>query len=224
MNGTQLLEAIYITYRGKGASRVPAWGTEKANTAISIANRKQQEWARDAYHRWNSLFAINTIGTINLAVDTYTLPAGFMGNSDFAKIIKADGSKTEYPVVLPHQRDQFDQALYVLGNTQIAFAQRIDAGLSGATLRLAGYYLPASIVLATDLVKVDDPNWLVYATAAELARNDPARDDQVGNLAGQANDLYNKMIINNSFSGFLQPNKIETNMPHIGTSLDDDWI
>lgn len=222
MTGQELLTQAYIAYRGKGASRVPAWGTEKANTAISIANRKQQEWARDSFHRWNSLFSIKTVGTINTSNDTYPLPTGFMGNSDFAKVIKTDNSIVEYPVVLPQQRDQFDQALYVLG-TNIVFAQSIDAGLTGGTLKLAAYYIPDDIVNDTDTVAVDDPNWLVYIVAAELARNDPARDDQVGNLVAQANDLYQKMIVNNALSGYLQPNRIETNVPTIGSALDENW-
>jgi len=222
MTGQELLIQAYIAYRGKGQSRVPAWGTEKANTAISIANRKQQEWARESFHRWNSLFSIKTVGTIDTAQDTYALPAGFMGNSDFAKVTKTDGSKIEYPVVLPQQRDQFDQALYILGSN-IVFAQDIDTGIDGGTLKLAAYYMPEDIVEATDPVAVDDPNWLVYALAAELARNDPARDDQVGNLVAQANDLYQKMIVNNAFSGYLQPNRIETNMPTIGSNLDENW-
>ena len=57
-------------------------------------------------------------------------------------------------------------------------------------LKVAGYYIPNDLVSATDEVPVDNPDWLVYAVAAELARNDAAKDDQFSNLMGMANELY----------------------------------
>lgn len=226
MEAQELLNQIYYAYRGKGVSKVPAWGTEKANLAIAIANRKMKEWARDPYHRWASLFEVRDLADpIDPAQFSYDLDTDLIANSDYVFIVKTDDTRLEYPVVTPNKRNGNGQCFYIAGRNpkQLVWAtETIDAGLDGATISLAGYYLPADLELVDDLVSVDDPNWLVYITAAELARNDPAKDDQFGNLVGQANDLYQKMVAANSFSGYLQPNAIEYSMPDIGGD-GDGW-
>ena len=55
MIASELLTQIYYAYRGKGATKVPVWGSEKANAAIAIANGKKDEWAKDTKQMWNSL-------------------------------------------------------------------------------------------------------------------------------------------------------------------------
>lgn len=227
MQGQELLNQIYYAYRGKGASRVPVWGSEKAATAIAIANRKQKEWARDAYHRWSSLFDVRNVGTVNTSTFAYNMTTDLLTNSDYVYVDRIGGSRSEYPVVLPHQRDRYPQGFYVSGRNPKVLnwnGTNIDSGLNGGTLRLAGYFLPEDIVDPTDYVSVDDPNWLVYATAAELARNDPAKDDQYANLQGMANDLYTNMKVADSFTGYEQPNVIGSNMPRLGDSATEDWM
>ena len=60
MIASELITQIYYAYRGKGASKVPAWGSEKSDTALAIANRKKNEWARDSKYYWSSLFSYTT--------------------------------------------------------------------------------------------------------------------------------------------------------------------
>ena len=124
----------------------------------------------------------------------------------------------------PQARDTGD--VYISGRNPrlVTFYNDIESTsqLVGGTLKIAGYYLPDELVNQTDLVSVDDANWLVYATAAELARNDPAKDDQFGNLVGMANDLYRKMIAANRNLGFLQGSTIPTNMPLLG-GQSEEW-
>lgn len=226
MQGQELLNQIYYSYRGKGQSRVPVWGSEKANTAIAIANRKQKEWARDPYHRWGSLFEVRSVGTIDTSTFEYDMDTDLIDNSDYIFINRVDGSRSEYPVVMPEKRELYPQGFYLSGRNPKKLnwcGTTIDTALDNGTIKLAGYYLPTDIALVDDYVSVDDPNWLVYATAAELARNDPAKDDEYGNLQGMANDLYTKMIVADSFTGYLQPNAIEYNMPPIGGMGGDDW-
>ena len=225
MEAQELLNQIYYAYRGKGVSKVPAWGTEKANLAIAIANRKTKEWARDPYHRWASLFEVRDVGTIDTNTFSYDMENDLIANSDYVFLEKTDGSRAEYPVVMPNKRNTSGQSFYLSGRNPKKLTwstTTIDSGLEAATISLAGYYMPPELTLADDMVSVDDPNWLVYVTASELARNDTAKDDQFGNLVGQANDLYQKMVAANSFSGYLQPNAIEYSMPDIGGD-GDGW-
>lgn len=224
MTGQQLLDNVYTVYRGKIASRTPAWGSDKANVMLNIANRKIQEWATDPRNKWNSLFEIRSVDTIAVATPTYNLDADFFQPSDFAKVVKTDDSEVEYPIIKAQQRNVLDgQSLYVSGLNPktITFSQTIESGLNGGELFVAGYFIPASMTLAADIVPVDDPNWLVYIVASELARNDPAKDDQFPTLAGMANDLYRKMSDANNDTGFLQMNTVVNNMPQISSDTED---
>ena len=73
MIALDLINDIYTAYRGKIASRTPALGSDKANVALAIANRKIIEWATDPRNKWNSLFdtvAPNEPGTVATTATT----------------------------------------------------------------------------------------------------------------------------------------------------------
>ena len=290
---SELITDIYYAYRGKGASKVPTVGSEKYNTALAIANRKKNEWARDSNQTWVSMFrsdltavdqpgtvattattalvgtgtyftdfavgdtitvsgeTVRTIATItddtNLTVTAafsntasgktfkrrpiiaagvqeYALHRNFFVPSDTATVTTSIQDMT-LGFAKPQERVYTD--LYISGRSpkMLTFYNDIESGsqLVGGTLKVPGYYLPDDMVNATDEVPVDDPTWLVYATAAELARNDAAKDDQFANLVGMANELYRKMIDANNAIGFLQGGRVVNNMPVIGSTFDDDW-
>ncbi len=227
MTAAQLLNSIYEAYRGKVASRTPAWGSDKGNLAISIANRKQREWCTDPRNKWNSLFEIRALSPVldvtTTPTYTYNLAADFYQPSDFVKIVKNDSSIVVYPIVKAQQRNVELQSLYIHGSNpkKITFSQIVDKGLEGATMYVPGYYLLADLANSTDPVLVDDPNWLVYATAAELARNDPAKEDNYPNLIGMANELYARMSNANNDAGFGQPNAVVNFMPNVGDAVED---
>lgn len=67
MTGQELLNAVYTAYRGKGQSKTPLWGSEKANIVVAIYNRKKNEWATDTDQTWVSNFSMtapNEPGTV----------------------------------------------------------------------------------------------------------------------------------------------------------------
>lgn len=292
MDAEQLITEIYYAYRGKGASKVPPFGTEKANTALAIANRKKNEWAKDPNQRWASNFrsditAVNQPGTVATAgtttltgtgtyftdfavgdtitvsgetvrtiatitsdtsltvtvafsntasgktfkrrpivaegVQEYALHRNFFVPSD-SVIVRTTSNDIPFKFVSPEQRDL--SKVYISGRNpkMLTFYSDIESGsqLIGAQLLVSGYYIPDDMVASTDLVPVDDPVWLVYATAAELARNDAAKDSEFPNLLGMANERYRLMIAANNEIGFQQGNSfIPTNAPLINTG--DDW-
>lgn len=292
MNTGQLINAIYTAYRGKAQSRTPAFGSDKANIALDIINRKKNEWAMDSNQAWVSNFrsdltaenqtgtastsattaltgtgtyftdfavgdtltvsgeTVRTIATITsdtaltvtvafsntasaktfkhrsiikTGVQEYSVHRNFYVPSDTVTVTTSTQDVT-YGYIKPEARITGD--VYISGRfpKKLTFYNDIIATsqIVGGTLKVPGYYIPDDMVLSTDLVPVDDPTWLIYAVASELARNDPAKDSDFANLAGMANEIYRKMINANMQIGFLQGNRIPNNIPQI-SPFTDDW-
>lgn len=219
MTLTQLVSDSYLCYRGK-LSSTPAAGAEKYNRIVAIANRKQREWAEDSNIDWPSRYEIRTIGTLSSGTQAYDLDDDILRPSDYVQLIKGT-SKQLIGIVKPQQQNLYTRACYVTGFNpkQLTFIQTIDASNAGSTIKLACFTMPTDMASATSLVAVENPQWLVYAVAAELARNDYAKEQQYSNLIGQANDLYQKMIDDAQVNSFAQPNGVVNNMPQV-SSLD----
>jgi len=290
MTGQELLDAVYTVYRGKGQSKTPLWGSEKANIVISIYNRKKNEWASDSDQTWASTFSMTspnepgtvaTTGTTTLTgtgtyftdyqigdkitvygetertidsissdtsltvsvafsntassltfthsiivktgIQSYKLHRGFMTPSDMVQVTTSLQTY-QYGLCTPQERTaatylaSVNPRILTFVNTITATDQAV-----GGVLSIPAYYKPADIVNATDLVAVDNPEWAVYVVASELARNDPAKEDQFGTLLGMANDLYIKMVSANFNIGFLQGGTVTNAMPQISPDLEIDW-
>jgi len=161
---------------------------------------------------------------IATSVLEYSLHRNFYVPSDTVTVTTSTQDVT-FNFAKPEARDTAD--VYISGRNPklLTFYNDIESTsqIVGGTLKVPGYFVPSDLVSATDLVAVDDPEWLVYATASELARNDAAKDDQFATLLGMANDLYRKMINANNAIGFLQGGTVPNNMPQISPSLDVDW-
>lgn len=159
---------------------------------------------------------------IATGVQEYSLHRNFFVPSD-SVVVTTSTQDVTFKLAKPQMRDTAD--VYISGNNPkvITFYNDIESTnqIVGGTLKIPGYYIPDSMVASTDMVKVDDPEWLVYATAAELARNDAAKQDQFPNLLGMANDLYGKMISANNNIGFGQGGKVPNHMPQINNNFED---
>ncbi len=220
MKLSQLVIDSYVAYKGKVAS-APASGTEKYNRIVNIANRKQREWAQDSAIDWPSRYEIRTVGTLATNTQTYDLDDDIMRASDFVQLISATNQKQYIGIVKPQQQMRYIKGAYITGFNpkQLTFIQTIDSNYAGYSIKLPCFTMPTDMTIATSTVAIDDPQWLVYAVAAELARNDNAKEEQYGNLIGQANDLYQKMLNDAQVNSFSQPNGVVNNMPQ-NNSLD----
>ncbi len=220
MRLSQLVTDAFLAYKGKVAS-APAAGTEKYNRIVNIANRKQREWAQDSNIDWRSRYEIRTIGTLASGTQAYDLDDDIMRPSDYVQLITATGQKQYIGIIRPQQSSRYTRGAYITGFNpkQITFIQTIDSSSAGQTIKLPCFTMPVDMTVVTSYVAVDNPQWLVYAVAAELARNDNAKEDQYANLIGQANDLYVKMINDAQTNSFSQPNGVVNNMPQ-SNSLD----
>jgi hypothetical protein len=195
-----------INYAHKGNNKVLAEGSDKWNRTVSILNRKRREWARDATTQWNSLFEVRTVGTFSTD-QTVELDDDIHKLSDFI-YLESGADWRRFDVVTPQRRREYSQAVYVSGNPKVlTFIDPIAATDSwlGSSIQVPCYFVPEDVTTGTDDVFIDSTEWLIYATAAELARNDPAKDDQFGNLIGMANDLYQAMKDNNNIPPYGQP-------------------
>lgn len=84
-----------------------------------------------------------------------------------------------------------------LNPKQITFYEDIDTAIVGGTLQVPGYFVPNNLTSDSDVIPVDDPYWLVYAVASELAFNDLTYADKADSLNTKANNLYIQMASNN---------------------------
>jgi len=158
---------------------------------------------------------------IMTSAKTYSLNRKLYTPSDQVKITTSINS-TDFSITSPNSRSTSDTYISGRNPKVITFYNDINTQLIGGVLTIPGYYLPDDMVLETDEVPVDDPNWLVYATAAELCRNDPAKEDQFANLIGMANELYRKMVSANNDNGYLT-SVVPTNIRQISPSFEEDW-
>lgn len=291
LTAEQLIQRAYTAFRGKVASKTPAFGSDKANIVLEDANRFVEQWARDADQVWASLYksglsAINQPGTVAVAGTTALTGTGtyftdfnvgdtiLVGGetvrtidtitSDTALTVSVAFSTTASDLNFSHQtiiatgvqeyslhRNFFIPSKTVIVTTtqDICFSadmpQNVGVGMVyysgnnpkkvtfydtiastsqivGGTLKIPGIYLPDPLVLSTDIVAVDDPEWLVLIVASELARNDAAKSDQFPNLVAMANERYTKMISANGSIGFGQGGAVPNLMPQIGDRVQED--
>lgn len=241
-NPQGLLQQAWVNY--KGNTQWPAWGSAKALQMIMLANNLKNDWALDSHVHWDSLFANNlNVGTVVATQQAYALPSTVFYLSDFVYILRSDGVTLDrFKVVHPEARndannavgmisnDYGDPVVYLTGSFQLAdsnltinFVTPFQQGGTnsadvGGVIQAGCYVLPDDMVNATDTVPVNNPVWLVYALAAEMARNDPAKEDQYPNLIAKANDLYQKMVLDNQGNSFQQPNGPEYALQNPGVT------
>lgn len=206
MDVTEFLGKVQIAYKGKGAHKAPAFGTVKCDLYLSIANSKLRSWADDPEYIWNTLFSVEELvyGGGPVAV-----PTGFIKLADAVELVSGNDKLILSPVPVEHRND-YKNAVYLSGHSpkKISFTSDVPAIYLNQQLIVPCCIYPPKLVKATDLVVIDNTEWLINITAAELARNDPAKDDQFNNLIGLANVEYKKMQDAARAIVYTQPNSI----------------
>lgn len=235
-NPQGLIQLAWVKY--KGNTNWPAPGNAKYLQAVLLANRFKNLWATDSKVHWDSLFTIREYGPVVATVQDYDLDDDVFYLSDWVYVKRTDGNIDRFQVVHPEMRnrsfnaigmvgsDSGDPITYLTGvwalgggnltlNFQTPWTQMNDGDVGG-TIQTGCYALPADYVNPTDTILINNPEWLVARLAAELARNDPAKQDQYPLLLGEANDIYGKMVLDNQGNSFQQPNGPMYSMPNTG--------
>lgn len=219
-----LLQQVHSTY--KGNTNFPAWGSVKSTEYLMIANRLLDQWAQDADVKWDSLWQDYRLNAITDVTKTaYTLAVGILELSDWVNIILTTGEVRPFQVLHPNRRnDTYSPAgtygsVYLTGNTDgrsgnmtlnfttaLGTSTDVNNPYVGGIIEFGGYTMPTQYTNQSDKVLIDSPTWLIWATATELARNDPSRQDQVAFMSGMAADAYKKMVTGNQGNSSQQPN------------------
>lgn len=217
----ELFAEVNDAYRGTDDG-VPTVGTTDHDYWLRIANRKINEWARDTKNIWESLWDIKTVQVGDPLVDVvivagtqdYTLNNIPIALSDKIIVTDTDGNDHTYQIIKAKERDRFTEAVYIVGAT-LTFVDDINTGdtIVGGTIKIPGYWMPTT--LTTGAIVIDDPYWLVYAVAADLASNDLTYSAKAGNLQAQANNLYMAMASANRRGTNNNPRKTPTNIERI---------
>lgn len=225
-NPQGLIQKAWVHY--KGNTNWPAPGTPKYLRCVMLFDSILKWYAKDSKIRWDSLFEIRTTGPITASNQAYDIDSDIFYLSDWVYINRTDGNTDRFKVVHPEARnDSFsaigsigsdfgDPVVYLTGASQdegsnltINFETpwaNMSAADIGGTVEFGCYILPSPVTNPGDVIPVNDPEWAVQRLAAELARNDPAKQDQFPVIDGRANKLYDSMVLANQGNSFQQPN------------------
>lgn len=143
-------------------------------------------------------------------VEAYNVHRSLLGLSDKLYVQTSD-DKIFLNHVHPQERDYTTQQVHLSGGNPelLSFTIDIEAAdpMVGGSLVLPGYYLPADLSTSTDVLPVPDPNWLVMATASEIAFGDIVYEDRAEMINSRANSLWAAMVAKNRRGTYGQPRK-----------------
>lgn len=169
----------------------------------------------------NTASSLTFTRKVIIKVDTqeYSLHRKFLKPSDTVVVTDTDGNDHYFTVVEPQQRAVNTVYISSRNPEVLVFNDDIETGnvIIGGTLKVAGYYIPEDMSVSTDLVPVDDPFWLVYASASEIAFNDVTYEDKYVDLNTKSNNLYQLMCQANRRGTSNNPRKVLTNVKRINS-------
>jgi hypothetical protein len=216
-----LFSQINGAYRGTDDD-APVAETTDYTLWLDTTNRKISEWARDQKNAWKSLYEARELGTVSAGTQSYDLDDDVLAPSDVVSIATLVNGTVEYKLVDPGDSDR-TQSAYISGHDPqtLTFTDTITSAdpIVGGTISLPGRFMPSELTKATDIVPVDDPYWLVYAVAAELAFNELTYASKAPDLVAKANNLYTVMAHNNRRGSSRSPRTVRTQVKRISGSV-----
>ena len=151
-------------------------------------------------------------------IQSYSMHRTLLAPSDYV-LVSTTTQDLKYTLGKPQERDRFQDEVYLSGRLPqiLTFYDDITSNLQivGGTLKIPGYYVPEDLSANTDIVPVDDPFWLVYSVASELAFNDLTYEDKAPDLNAKANNLYAGMVEANRRGTNNYPRIARTNVNRI---------
>lgn len=216
MKFKDFIAKIHIAYKGKAKAKAPTAGSPKYEVYMSITNDKLSSWAEDSVYNWGSLFT-EASSTVAISIP---LPEEFIRTSDSLQLVTQANNIIDIHSIKAHQRNSFMESFYVTGFDPkvINFTKDVLSMHAGRPVSYGFYQMPPVIENGESEVVCDSLKWLAFAVAAELARNDPAKDDQFANLTGLASTEYQRMAKSASKIVPGQVNRIRSNYPRMGRS------
>jgi hypothetical protein len=162
-------------------------------------------------------------------IRSYSLHRNLLNPSDKAIVVTTNGDY-DFVIGKPADRHLYDNEVYIASRTPqklifpTGISSTVNTNVIGGTLKVPGYYIPNDMTLASDVVSVDDPYWLVYAVASELAFNDITYSDKSPDLNAKANNLYTQMISLNRRGTNNNPRIARTNVNRIISTESESGV
>jgi hypothetical protein len=179
----------------------PAVGTNKYTLLLTIVDSEQKDWADEPGTQWDSLYQPITLSAV--VTDSNTVPIDMtvgdpsLYTDDFIVLTPTNGgAQVNYKLVRPDQLDQYqnDTAVAIEGRN-LVFSQvflSTDA-LIGASILMPNYGYVNDIVVGSDIIQVDNPNFLAYMCAAAFVLNDIVKAGNYNLHLNKAAQLMDKM-------------------------------
>ncbi|HSX00032.1 MAG TPA: hypothetical protein VLH38_03280 [Patescibacteria group bacterium] len=195
----KLMERIHRKYAGD--TKYPQPGSGTYDLYLGHANDFKHDWATDPDNRWKSLLepTERSLGTAT-GSKNYALDDSIIDVSDWVYIDTLSGQRRRYSVVKAKDRSLSARSVYLTGQDpkSLNFTDDMPDEVIGGTIRALCFIEPDDMKSPGGTVPVDRPGWVALSVAGELARNDPAKDDQFPDINGQANDEWDKMVSANN--------------------------
>lgn len=204
MTTAEFVEAVSVQSEGKIPTFVT--GSTKWLRIVAQGNFFLRRWAREKGVDWNSLYTPDyTIGTVT-ATDTFEIPEDVYKLSqqegDSIRINHATGTQyTDYALVPHDELKIYDSGNYCAKvGINLIFNEPFTSSMPpfGGTITAPVYILPEEFSADADDIQIDDPDWLVFVTAADRVRHDVTRKDLRADLVAQANEAMQVMKEDNA--------------------------
>jgi hypothetical protein len=197
----------------------PSSGSDEFLYWLRIANRVRRNLYKDTKKQWSATFQVVEVGTISASTaPTFDLEDTFLSPASGCYVITTEDVRHDFDIVEPQDSSHNTQQCYIAGDDPkiLYFTQEIAASnqIVGGTLYLPAYVMPDAIA-STGTVVCDDPDWLVVATAAQIAAGDLTYEDKVGDLNAEANSLYKQMTSTNRGGVAGKPRTSKYDVPSI---------
>lgn len=187
MKVADLIPLIHLAYKGKGKEKAPIPSNPKYSIYMSIASDAQDKWAEDPDNDWPELFNGDeerdfTDGVIELE----------RGECRVTDPIIIDGKKV--PII--HFTDRFDVSIgaYITGVRGQRIVTLVNPDQFTSNKAQIGIILyPTPLESSMSVVTCSNTRWLSYYSAAMLARNDPAKEDEADRLFDLSTAEYKDM-------------------------------
>jgi len=196
MNVQQFVQKTYLTSNGKTTPL--AVTSPRYIKFLALANILQDDWLSEPDIQWNSRYERLSLGTItsdrvSMDDDIYEFSKR---EGDYITITGTNGNVSYWSLVTPEEfrRYRYDNTCAVIGD-ELVFARTFVVGDNqyGGEVIVPVIMKLDELTQPTDEILVDDPNWLVYAAAAEQVRNTVTKLSQYPALIQKANNIMIKM-------------------------------
>lgn len=185
MEASAFVGKVFTKFKGKPAAKAPKPGNPKFTMYLDIANEKVRDWVEDSNYVWRT---IRRTERITVADARIPLPEDYARLADTELFV--DGKRIKY--VTYAERYDGHNAVYEDGYELVLTKPEKHIG---KTIELSIIYYPPEVTTADGSFVCDSMNWLVAATAAAVAFNDPQKQDNAPDLEGMAQVSYGRMAV-----------------------------